>query len=117
MQGQRDEILAVERDFPDALAEPLRAAMQRMFAEEVGVGLIVLAGDRETAAANAIGVAAGRRAEIRGMRGIVVESVEAQHERGVVALKPEVLERRTPADDVCGQPAAADREALYFLAL
>ena len=40
MQRQGDEIVAMQRDVPDALAKTLGAAMQRVLAEEVGVGLV-----------------------------------------------------------------------------
>ena len=88
MQRQRDEIVAMQRHVPDALAEALGAAMQRVLAQEIGVGLVVLAGDGEAAAGDAVGIAAGDRAHIGRMRGIVGEMLEAEHQRRVMAGEP-----------------------------
>ena len=46
---------------------------------------------------DAVGIAAGDRAEIGRMRGIVVEMVEAEHQRRVMAGQPQILERPRPS--------------------
>ena len=71
--------------------------MQRVLAEEIRVDLEALAVDGEPAAGDAVGIAAGDRAEIGRERRIVVEMLEAEHQRRVVTFEPEILQRRAPA--------------------
>ena len=89
--------------------------MQRMFAEEVAVGLLPLAGQRETAVADAVGEAPDHGAEIASVALIGLEPVETQHQRRLVTGKTQVLDDGTQIEDVGRKPTATDGEAADFL--
>lgn len=112
MQGESHEVRAMQGDLPYALAEALGAAMQRVLAEEIPVRLIAHSGDDEAAVPDAIGIAAGDRAHIRRVGGIVVECFEAEDQRRLMAGKAQVLQDRAPVHHGGGEPAARDHEAL-----
>jgi len=60
--------------------------------------------DRELAATDTVGIAAGRRAEIRGVL-VVLELVEAENEWRLVAVEAQILNDCAPRDDLRGQSA------------
>jgi len=113
---QDDAVAVMLDDRPVAQRDVLEAAMQVADAVFVEVELIILAVDRELAAADAVGIAAGRRAEIGGMGGVAVEIIEAEGERRVMAFEPEILNDGAPGDHLGGEPAARDFDAMDGLA-
>jgi hypothetical protein len=78
----------------------------------VAFELVGLAIDREAPAADAVGIAAGRRAEIGRMIEVVLEILEAEHQRCRMAFEAQILDDRSPRKDIGGQPAAADGDAV-----
>jgi hypothetical protein len=76
-----------------------------------------LAVELELSASDAVGAAAGCCAEIGGMERIVLESLEAERQRRVVALQPQVLNDCAPGENVGRQAAAGDRHAVHIFAL
>ena len=65
--------------------------MQRVLAEEVRVGLETLAIDGEPPLPDAVGVAAGDRAEMGRVRRIMIEALETEDERMRVSDEAQIL--------------------------
>src|SRR5690606_6292665 len=103
----RDEIAAMVGQPPHTLVEPPSAAMQRV-SVVVEVGLEAFAVEREPAARDAVCLAADDRSEIERMVEIIVHPFEAEHERRVMAIEPQILNGGAIGDDAGAKPAAGD---------
>ncbi|MNY01491.1 hypothetical protein D3C86_1340250 [compost metagenome] len=106
---------AMFHQHPVAFAHAVAAAMQMGYALFVQFQLVFVPVDREPAVTDTVGVAAGGGAEIGGIF-VILELVEAEHERRLVALKTQILNDGTPGDDLGRQPAFRDGDAFDFFA-
>src|SRR5690606_15872644 len=111
-QRHRDEVDALGRNTPVLLADAVAAAVQMRDAALVAFKLVVDTVDGEPAAADAIGAAPRCGAEIGGVPEIGRKLLEAEHERCIVTVEPQVLDDRAPGQDMGGQPTAGNENTL-----
>ena len=117
VDGERHAGGVVIDQAPGALAEAAKAAVQVVAALLVQRQLVVVAVDRETAAADAVGRAADDGAEMRRMLEVVLEPVEAEHQRMVDAGQPHIADDRAQGDDPDAQIAGGDRDLANFVSV
>ena len=104
-------------DLPVALRHAVAAAVEMGDALLVELQLVGLAVQFEPALGDSVGAAPGRRAEIGRILRIVIESIEAEDERRLVAREPQILDNRPPGHDMRRQSAAGDPHSVDGLTL
>src|SRR5690606_2431184 len=116
-ERQRDEIRPRLGDAPVTAPDAGAAAVQRVAGRLVGIDLEALAIDGEAPLPDPVGVAPDRRTIEQRVREIVLDALETERQWAVVALEPELLHRRAPADYRGAQGTAGKRHPLNGLAV